>query len=262
MLNTILCLLAGAFAHIGVNTLNEFLNFKSGLDKTTKRTPFSGGSGALIVKPELSSYVLSISIISIILTIAIGVYFVILRGVLLALLLSIGLFLVIMYDIVIVKRPILCYFAPGIGFGLVFIIGTEIVLTGNYSGESIICSSISLISISNILLLNQYPDIDADKQVGRKNIPIVWGTKNANIFYIGTCIVLFLSIIGAVVFNTLPIYSLIILIFIIPSIIISDNLIKYTNNIKKLETFLGLNIIMNLGIVMSLAIVFILDRLI
>jgi len=39
--------LAGALlAHISVNMLNEYFDFKSGLDLATKRTAFSGGSAA------------------------------------------------------------------------------------------------------------------------------------------------------------------------------------------------------------------------
>jgi len=42
-----LALLGAFLAHVSVNTLNEYYDFKSGLDLETIRTPFSGGSGAL-----------------------------------------------------------------------------------------------------------------------------------------------------------------------------------------------------------------------
>ena len=41
-----LCLLGALLAHISVNALNEYADFRSGLDLATLRTPFSGGSGA------------------------------------------------------------------------------------------------------------------------------------------------------------------------------------------------------------------------
>ncbi len=41
-----LALLGAFLAHISVNTLNEYFDFKSGLDLETIKTPFSGGSGA------------------------------------------------------------------------------------------------------------------------------------------------------------------------------------------------------------------------
>ena len=49
-------------AHIGVNTFNEYADFKSGLDSLTRRTPFSGGSGSLPQNPALATAVLYIAI--------------------------------------------------------------------------------------------------------------------------------------------------------------------------------------------------------
>ncbi len=46
-----LVLLGAVAAHIAVNSLNEYLDFKSGLDERTHRTPFSGGSGFLPEHP-------------------------------------------------------------------------------------------------------------------------------------------------------------------------------------------------------------------
>ena len=49
----LLLVLAGALcAHASVNLLNEYHDFRSGLDLQTQRTPFSGGSGALPANPQ------------------------------------------------------------------------------------------------------------------------------------------------------------------------------------------------------------------
>ena len=72
----ILILIAAISAHISVNTFNEYLDFTSGLDLKTKRTPFSGGSGALPANPGHASAVLISAIISLVMTVVIGVYFV------------------------------------------------------------------------------------------------------------------------------------------------------------------------------------------
>jgi 1,4-dihydroxy-2-naphthoate polyprenyltransferase len=53
-------------AHISVNTFNEYLDFKSGLDQITHKTPFSGGSGALPENPGMASSVLAVAILSIV----------------------------------------------------------------------------------------------------------------------------------------------------------------------------------------------------
>ena len=53
-----LVLLGAVLAHAAVNLLNEYQDFRSGLDLITQRTPFSGGSGALPENPEAAAQVL------------------------------------------------------------------------------------------------------------------------------------------------------------------------------------------------------------
>ena len=68
--------LAGALlAHISVNTFNEYYDFRSGLDFKTVKTPFSGGSGALIESPDAADHILYTAVISLAVTILIGFYF-------------------------------------------------------------------------------------------------------------------------------------------------------------------------------------------
>jgi hypothetical protein len=50
----LLIFIGALFAHISVNTLNEYFDFKSGLDLTANKTPFSGGSGALPNTPDVA----------------------------------------------------------------------------------------------------------------------------------------------------------------------------------------------------------------
>ena len=48
----ILVMIGAVSAHISVNALNEYHDFRSGLDFRTEKTPFSGGSGTLPSNPE------------------------------------------------------------------------------------------------------------------------------------------------------------------------------------------------------------------
>jgi len=70
----LLILLGAVLAHVSVNTLNEYFDFKSGLDLTTTKTRFSGGSGALPENPEMANAVLTIGIISILAASLIGFF--------------------------------------------------------------------------------------------------------------------------------------------------------------------------------------------
>ncbi len=84
-------------AHISVNMLNEYHDFRSGLDAMTTKTPFSGGSGALIDNPQAAKVVFFIAVVSLVLTIFIGTYFVFSRGVLIFPLGIIGILIILTY---------------------------------------------------------------------------------------------------------------------------------------------------------------------
>lgn len=69
-----LVLIGATSVHISVNTLNEYCDFKSGLDLQTQETAFSGGSGALPSKLEMAKVILIIGLVTLSVTIAIGIY--------------------------------------------------------------------------------------------------------------------------------------------------------------------------------------------
>ncbi len=76
----LLALVGGLGAHIAVNALNEYDDFRSGLDQKTERTPFSGGSGVLPANPDKARYGLVIGLVAVAVTVAIGVFFMIVHG--------------------------------------------------------------------------------------------------------------------------------------------------------------------------------------
>ena len=75
-----LALIGAISAHISVNVLNEYFDFKSGLDAQTERTPFSGGSGTLQERPGLAKQTLGTGLGSLGITALIGMYFLYVRG--------------------------------------------------------------------------------------------------------------------------------------------------------------------------------------
>ena len=76
-------LLAGfglLFTHISVNTLNDYFDYRSGLDLATKRTPFSGGSGFLPAALLTPGQVFWLGMSAFLLAVGIGVFFIIAKG--------------------------------------------------------------------------------------------------------------------------------------------------------------------------------------
>ena len=90
-------------AHISVDVLNEYFDYKSGIDLETKRTPFSGGSGALPTGLLSPRQALWLGIVSFLLTVPIGIFFVITRGWLLLPLVLIAAICILIYTPFILK---------------------------------------------------------------------------------------------------------------------------------------------------------------
>jgi len=244
-INTAVFLLAltGALsAHISVNTFNEYLDFRSGLDLVTQKTPFSGGSGALPDNPHAANAVLIVAITTLVVTTLIGLYFIYLRGLAIFPLGLLGIAIILLYTGWINRHPFLCLLAPGLGFGPLMVTGTHFALTGHYSWQAFIVSLVPLFLVSNLLLLNQYPDIDADKSVGRRHFPIAFGTGISNWIYAGFISLSYLIILLAVATGLLPKLSLISLLTIMAAVPTLIGVFKYAENVPKLVPYLGLNV--------------------
>jgi len=179
----LLIMVGAMLAHISVNTLNEYFDFKSGLDLQTHKTAFSGGSGALPEEPQEENSVLIAGIASAILTIFIGIYFISKLGFQLLPIGLAGMALIVMYTQWINRLPILCLISPGIGFGILMVTGTFLVLTESYSGLPWLIPLVPFFLINNLLLLNQYPDMKADTSAGRNTFPIAFGILSSNSVY-------------------------------------------------------------------------------
>ena len=176
----VLVLVGGLLAHAAVNLLNEYEDFRSGLDLMTRRTPFSGGSGALPETPQAAPWVLAAGMGALAAVVAIGAYFVWLRGWPMLVIGLGGVGLVLAYTRWITRRPWLCLLAPGLGFGPVMVLGTLVALGGQIDVAAVIIAGVSLSLVSELLLLNQFPDLEADRCSGRRHLPIVLGLKPAS----------------------------------------------------------------------------------
>ena len=199
--------------HISANTLNDYFDYKSGIDLETRRTPFSGGSG--ILPPSLMSpkQVLWLGLVSFLLAVPIGVYFVVVRGWLLLPLLAVGAICILLYTPVITRLgwP---EWAPGVGMGALPIIGFYFVQTATYTWPVVVAAIPSGILVYNLLLLNEFPDTEADMKAGRRTTPILIGKAKTSIIYSALTVTVYLWIVGGVAAGMMPLFSLIALLTI------------------------------------------------
>ena len=238
----LLVLLGALMAHISVNALNEYSDFKSGLDLATTRTPFSGGSGALPGNPEMSVAVLVVAAGSLMATLVIGGYFVWKYGAGIVPIGVAGLILIVTYTDWINRYPFLCLIAPGIGFGFLMVVGTQFVLQGEYAPLSLLVAVVPFFLVNNLLLLNQYPDIEADAGVGRNHFPIAYGVSRSNLAYAIFALATTAIIIISVLLGYLPAMSFIALLPMPLAFLALYGAIKYRENIGNYPQYLGANV--------------------
>lgn len=240
--DVVLLLLGALFAHISVNTFNEYFDFRSGLDNLTQKTPFSGGSGALVDVAEAAPWVLSLAIASLALTAAIGLYFLFQAGAALLPLGTAGILIIVTYTQWLNRQPLLCLLAPGVGFGPLMVIGAHLVLTNSITDVAGYVSLVPLCLVSNLLLLNQLPDIDADRRVGRRHFPIVYGVDKSLLVYLALSFTAVVIIITGVVSGILPSAALLSLLPLSLTFVVFPGARKHTDDIPGLLPYLGVNV--------------------
>jgi 1,4-dihydroxy-2-naphthoate octaprenyltransferase len=217
--------------HISVNVLNDYYDYKSGIDLRTNRTPFSGGSGLLPAASLEPEHVFWFGMACFLLAVPIGVYFVLVSGWLLLPLLVIAAICILLYT------PLLTRlgwpeWSPGVGLGTLPVLGAYFIQTGEYTIPAIVASIPSGIFVHNLLLLNEFPDAEADKTAGRKTLPITMGKKGASIVYSTLTGMVYLWIVGWVAAGLMPIFCLIALLMLPLAVRAIQGALKYQDPSK------------------------------
>jgi 1,4-dihydroxy-2-naphthoate octaprenyltransferase len=245
-LHAALALIGAVASHVSVNAFNEYFDFKSGLDLKTQRTPFSGGSGTLPENPEVLGQTLGTAIVSAAVVCAVGLYFVWVWGAAILPVGLIGVLVVVVYTPWLAHNSVLCLIAPGLGFGTLMVLGTHFVLTGEYSWTAAIASFVPFFLVSDLLLLNQFPDMEPDRSVGRRNFVIQLGRRPASVVYGLFLLLAFVTIAVGVALGRLPALTLISMVMLVPSTAAFIGSYRFADDMKGLAPFLGLNVLINI----------------
>ena len=199
---------AGVLAlHASVDLLNDYWDFKRGIDTKTTRTKMSGGTGVLpegLLKP---SSVYRAGVIFLIIGSLIGSYFVITNGILIAIILGFAILSIYFYSTKIVDSGLGEFFVAV--KGSMIVIGTFFIQSGEVTVESILAGIIIGTLSSLVLFIASFPDHDADKSKGRKTLVIIVGKKKAvKLFWLFPLVSYVIILIGVSV-NLFPFLSLI-----------------------------------------------------
>jgi len=233
-------------AHIAVNVLNEYFDYKTGVDFKTVRTPFSGGSGMLTggLLNARSAYKLGVACLAV--DIGIGGYFIYAHGAAIIPLGILGIITIYFYTTHLTKSPILCVIAPGLGFGPLMVMGTYFALTGGYSLAAGLVSLVPGFLVSNLLLLNQFPDVEADASANRRHLPIVIGRKGSSEVYAFLIVAAYVALVVSVLAGELPLMALFGLLTLPVGWMAVKGALKFYDQIEKLVPIMGQNVLLTL----------------
>ena len=245
-LRFVLTLLGLLFAHLSVNVLNDYFDYKSGIDFETPKTPFSGGSGILtdgLLKPE-SVYKFGAGCLAV--ALLIGVYLTLISSWQLLPPIILGGLISYFYTSHLTRWPVAELWA-GLGMGTLPVLGTYFIQTGSYSLEAFAVSLPPGFLTANLLLLNEFPDAEPDRKGGRRHLAITLGKKKASRVYAALMVATYICIVVGVIAKLMPPVTLIALASIVFAATAVSKAFKYHDDLQKLVPALRANVITVLG---------------
>jgi 1,4-dihydroxy-2-naphthoate octaprenyltransferase len=204
----LLALMGGIFVHLGANTVNDYYDYKSGNDTVNKEfvRPFTGGSRTIPSGLLTPKEVFIGSVVLFALASMVGVYFTLVVGPLILVLVAVGLFSAFFYT----GHPVNLVnkgfgeIAVGINFGLLMTLGSFYVQTGGLTVEPLMASIPVALLITAILYINGFQDFVADKAVGKKTWVVRLGREKASLVYAFLMLGAYVVILLGVLLNIMP----------------------------------------------------------
>jgi 1,4-dihydroxy-2-naphthoate octaprenyltransferase len=203
LLNTLLALVGLTAMHVSVNSLNEYSDFRRGIDLATERTPFSGGSGTLPSGELPASAALYLGLGAALLGLVIGIYFLSVFGWKLMPIFVLGAVSVLGYSDLLARAYVGEVFA-GLGLGTLPVLGTAMVQGGELGPAALAASISPFFMTFNLLLLNEFPDEVADREGGRRNLVRLLGRVGAARAYVVAAWMVPVCLVVAVAIGALP----------------------------------------------------------
>jgi len=207
-LATILATIGLVAMHIAVDVFNEASDMRTGIDLHTTRTPFSGGSGTLPAGAMSVRGAYIWGAIAAAIGAGIGIWFLFQVGWPLVPILILGALAVGAYSDFFGRIGI-GEIVAGLGLGTLPILGASLVQDGHIGPAAIAASIPGFLMTFNLLLLNEFPDVQADRAGGRRHLIILFGRRAAARIYLLAVALVPVSIIVAVIIGALPRLTLI-----------------------------------------------------
>lgn len=181
-----------AALHLGANLLNDYCDARGSDSINVRLTPFSGGS-RVIQNREIAPWtILLMSSFFFALGLAVGIWLVYMGR---PFVIAIGLFGFVAgwaYSappLQLMSRgwgEVLIFFA----FGPFITLGTYYVMSGSLSWQAFALGFPQGFFIVGVIWINQFPDYQADREAGKKNLVVKWGPDICRYLY---CVIMLLA---------------------------------------------------------------------
>jgi 1,4-dihydroxy-2-naphthoate octaprenyltransferase len=213
---TVVALIGLIALHIAVNVLNEWSDMRTGIDLHTNRTPFSGGSGTIPSGAVSTQTALAFGLGWAAIGLASGLWLSTKVGWVLIPIMALGAVFVLGYTDLLARSGV-GEIAAGFGLGGLPVIGTALVQDGTIGPAAVAAAVPATLMTFDLLLLNEFPDEQADRAGGRRNFVILLGRSRAAAVYSVAALMTPTAIVAAVVVDVLPVLSLV---AVLPSLLL------------------------------------------
>jgi len=180
----LLTLIGAVSINLGLNMSNDYFDHLSGNDEINRElTPFSGGSRVIQEGILSAREVLMWSLFFYLIGIATGLYLAVTRGWLVLWLGMGGVLLAFFYNAPPFNLSHLGHglgeLAVSVGFGPLVVLGSYYVQAQRASYEALWASIPVGLLIAAVLYINEFPDYEADRAVGKNTLVVVLGRERA-----------------------------------------------------------------------------------
>jgi 1,4-dihydroxy-2-naphthoate octaprenyltransferase len=237
-----LLLLAGVvLSHVAVNLFNELSDCQTAIDAHTAPTPFSGGSGMLQAKKTTARQVTLAAYGALLAAGAIGLYFSLVSGWPIVVLMVAGAIAIRFYTSHLCKW-LIGELVSGLTLGSFVVIGVHYALAGFMTLDIIYIALVPGLLTALLLFLNEFPDLEADRQGGRRHLVIFFGRKKSAVIYAFAVVLVFALIAAGPFVENIP-YTVLIALATLPLGVAAVFLtMKYHDDPARLVPAQGLNV--------------------
>ena len=210
----LLTLLGASLAHLGVNTANDYFDWKSGVDDLNADyvIPYSGGSRMIQLGVITPQGMLRTSLLLFGLAVVVGAYLATEVGIWpeVAILAVSGAAIGFLYT-----APPINLAGRGLGetgivlaFGPLLVAGATLVQTSTIEPLALLAGIPMGLLTGLIIWVNEFPDVDGDAAGGKRTLVVRLGLERARWVYVSVWALSYVSLVGLALVEALPFQAL------------------------------------------------------